>query len=52
MLARGDWVRVRSGLHGGDLGQVVEHDSQTNVVTVRLIPRVDFSEVIERVRNE
>lgn len=49
ILPRGEWVRVKNGLHAGDLGQVVDHDSQTNVVTVRLIPRVDFNEAIERV---
>lgn len=50
-LPLGDWVRVKSGIYAGDLGQAMDHDAQTDVVTVRLIPRVDFNEAIERVCN-
>ncbi len=40
-MKKGDWVRVKSGLYSGDLGQIVNVDSQITKAMVKLIPRID-----------
>jgi transcription elongation factor SPT5 len=40
-LAKYQWVRVKQGLYGGDLGLVEE--TEDNKVWLRLIPRLDIS---------
>ena len=39
ILKKGDWVRVKSGIYGGDLAQVF--DALPNKAFVRLIPRIN-----------
>ena len=43
VIHRGQWVRVKSGLYKGDLGQVYALSDQQSVITVKLIPRIDLS---------
>jgi transcription elongation factor SPT5 len=39
----GMWVRVKRGKYGGDLAQVLDVADSGETVTVKLIPRLDFS---------
>lgn len=37
------WVRVKRGIYGGDLGQVVDIQESGETATIKLIPRLDYS---------
>ena len=41
----GQYVRVKRTKYSGDIGQVVEFDEGTDMVTVKLVPRIDYSSV-------
>ena len=43
IIHKGQWVRVKSGLYKGDLGQVYQLTDQNSLITVKLIPRIDLS---------
>eukprot|EP00922_Rhytidocystis_sp_ex-Travisia-forbesii_P054538 GHVS01080819.1.p1 GENE.GHVS01080819.1~~GHVS01080819.1.p1 ORF type:complete len:810 (+),score=159.92 GHVS01080819.1:221-2650(+) len=47
-----DFVRVRRGLYGGDIAQIVDIDEQGTYVTLRLIPRADVTAALERQHME
>ncbi|GMH35712.1 hypothetical protein BSKO_03580 [Bryopsis sp. KO-2023] len=47
-LEKGSWVRVRSGPYAGDLAKVLDVDLANQKVTVKVIPRIDFSEMANR----
>lgn len=47
-IKENDFVRVKRGLYGGDLGQVVQTDPQAMSAYIRLVPRVDFDEMIAK----
>ncbi|KCV72871.1 hypothetical protein H696_00443 [Fonticula alba] len=42
-LAPNDFVRIRSGHHRGDLAQVIRADDNSLRVHVKLVPRIDYS---------
>lgn len=44
-LKRGDWVRLKRGVYKGDLAQVVATGDQGTQVTVKVIPRIDYSKL-------
>lgn len=44
-LEKGNWVRIRTGPYGGDLAKVADVDLANQKVTVKLIPRIDFSDI-------
>ncbi|KAF8820466.1 KOW motif domain-containing protein [Cardiosporidium cionae] len=46
-----DYVRVKRGLYGGDLGQIVSIEDHGASLTVKLIPRVDLALLIEMDKN-
>lgn len=41
-VKKGSWVRVKRGMYRDDLGKVEQHDPAQNMVTLKLIPRVDY----------
>jgi len=41
-LQRGDWVRVKRGEYGDDIAQVHEYDENTQQVTIKIIPRLNW----------
>jgi transcription elongation factor SPT5 len=51
LLKKGDWVRVRSGLYKGDLAQVNDYDNSTGEALIRLIPRLNLSELQKKHRE-
>mmetsp|Transcript_6930 Transcript_6930/g.23018 ORF Transcript_6930/g.23018 Transcript_6930/m.23018 type:complete len:1237 (+) Transcript_6930:184-3894(+) len=48
------WVRLRSGIFKGDLAKVVElHSAEVPPrVTVKVVPRIDYEEMLTMARNE
>lgn len=50
-LMRESWVRVRSGIYGGDLAQVYEVDEHEANVILRLVPRLDIHSLIRKSQN-
>ena len=47
----GQWVRVKSGVYRGDVGQVYQLTDQNTNVTVKLVPRVDYNSIAEQIRT-
>lgn len=47
-LEKGSWVRVRTGPYEGDLAKVLDVDLANQKVTVKLIPRIDLTELANR----
>jgi len=47
----GQWVRVKSGVYRGDVGQVYQLTDQNTNVTVKLVPRVDYTAISEQMRT-
>ncbi|CDJ45281.1 hypothetical protein ETH_00028015, partial [Eimeria tenella] len=45
---RGDFARVKRGLYGGDLAQVLSADPQGLFASVRLIPRIDLQLLLNK----
>ncbi|KAI8869756.1 hypothetical protein GQ42DRAFT_146744 [Ramicandelaber brevisporus] len=39
----GSWVRVKRGTYGGDLAQVINVDESGENITVKLMPRIDYT---------
>ncbi|KAH8582284.1 5kows transcription initiation SPT5 [Cryptosporidium sp. chipmunk genotype I] len=50
-LMRESWVRVRSGIYGGDLAQIYEVDEHEANVILRLVPRLDVPALIRKSQN-
>ncbi|KAJ1609940.1 5kows transcription initiation protein SPT5 [Cryptosporidium canis] len=50
-LMRESWVRVRSGIYGGDLAQIYEVDEHEANVILRLVPRLDIPALIRKSQN-
>lgn len=50
-LMRESWVRVRSGIYGGDLAQIYEVDEHEANVILRLVPRLDIPALVKKSRN-
>lgn len=46
---RDQWVRVRTGLYKDDLAKVVDVDFAAQKATIRLLPRLDFVAMANRV---
>ena len=42
-IKRGSWVRVKKGMYRDDLAKVEQCDMAQNLVTLKLIPRIDYS---------
>ena len=42
-IKKGSWVRVKRGIYRDDLAKVEECDMTQNMVTLKLIPRIDYS---------
>jgi transcription elongation factor SPT5 len=49
VAARDTWVRVRSGLYKDDLARVVEVDSVAGRAVIKLLHRLDFNQMANRV---
>ncbi|KAL3147827.1 hypothetical protein ABBQ32_002553 [Trebouxia sp. C0010 RCD-2024] len=47
-LEENSWVRPRAGMYKSDLGQVVTVDYSKGVAEVRLVPRIDYTELAKR----
>ena len=47
VIAKGQWVRIKSGLYKGDVGQVYTLGDQNTIITVKLIPRIDLQALEE-----
>lgn len=43
VIQPGQWVRLKRGIYKGDLAQVIRTSDQQTRITVRFIPRLDFS---------
>lgn len=50
-LMRESWVRVRSGVYGGDLAQIYEVDEHEANVILRLVPRLDIPALVRKSQN-
>lgn len=42
-IKKGSWVRVKKGMYRDDLAKVEDCDMAQNLVTLKLIPRIDYS---------
>ena len=42
-IKKGSWVRIKRGMYRDDLAKVEYCDTAQNLVTVKLIPRIDYS---------
>ena len=42
-IKKGSWVRVKRGIYRDDLAKVENCDMAQNLVTIKLIPRIDYS---------
>jgi transcription elongation factor SPT5 len=42
-IQKGSWVRVKRGVYRDDLAKVEHCDTTQNTVTLKLIPRIDYS---------
>lgn len=42
-IQKGSWVRVKRGIYRDDLAKVEKCDMAQNLVTLKLIPRLDYS---------
>ena len=42
-IKKGSWVRVKRGIYRDDLAKVEQCDTSQNLVTLKLIPRIDYS---------
>ena len=42
-IKKGSWVRVKKGMYRDDLAKVEQCDMAQNLVTLKLIPRIDYS---------
>ncbi|KAK9097434.1 hypothetical protein Sjap_022931 [Stephania japonica] len=47
-ISRDTWVRMKNGMYKGDLAKVVDVDDVGQKVTVKLIPRIDFQELANK----
>ncbi|KAB1671514.1 hypothetical protein [Gossypium barbadense] len=50
-LSRDTWVRMKIGTYKGDLAQVVDVDNVRQRVTVKLIPRIDFQALANKLEG-
>lgn len=41
---KGDWVRIKRGTYAGDLAQVFDIEESKGRITIKLVPRLDYSE--------
>jgi len=44
-VKRGDWVRMKRGIYKGDLAQVLATADQGTQITMKVIPRVDYTKL-------
>jgi len=42
-IKKGSWVRVKRGIYRDDLAKVEQCDMAQNTVTLKLIPRIDYT---------
>ncbi len=42
-IKKGSWVRVKRGIYRDDLAKVEHCDTAQNMVTLKLIPRIDYT---------
>jgi transcription elongation factor SPT5 len=42
-IKKGSWVRVKRGIYRDDLAKVEHCDMAQNTVTIKLIPRIDYT---------
>jgi transcription elongation factor SPT5 len=42
-IKKGSWVRVKRGIYRDDLAKVEHCDMAQNMVTIKLIPRIDYA---------
>lgn len=47
-VTKNAWVRVKRGLYKGDIGQIEDYDDTRHLVTLRIVPRIDFQQIIQK----
>jgi transcription elongation factor SPT5 len=50
-VRKGQWVRMKRGIYGADLGKVVRTSDQNTLITVKLVPRIDIQALEEAQRG-
>lgn len=48
MLNRNELVRFKGGLYANDLAQVTDFDEQNGAAWVRVVPRINLSELLDQ----
>lgn len=47
-VTKNAWVRVKRGIYRGDIAQIEDYDDTRNRVTLRIVPRIDFQQIIQK----
>jgi transcription elongation factor SPT5 len=42
-IKKGSWIRIKRGIYRDDLAKVEQCDTGQNMITVKLIPRIDYT---------